>query len=689
MRLNCYVRCSIFALVDRSSILFIKPIGLFMSNYKTSQTPVAFSVLENPLEIPGFVNGLRHPSLVVRLAVRVENHKQWLVQVNEAFADVIRQDFGDHETPHFMPADNEQKRAVSSLFFWMSKLQQIVKVPVFEPAKVIGFDSKTSSLRIAIPTLSSLHRSTGKLFFWLLKVFNGVYAGEDVHLLLKDLPLIIKEQEQMVPPASNMPRFLKAAFTNGIPYSEITGHIYQFGYGFSARLLDSSFTDQTSRIGVWVARNKILTARFLRLAGIPVPDHKVVSDVKDAEKAAYELGFPVVVKPADLDGGVGVSAGLTTTEEVCKAFVIAGKKSNTILVEKHHYGRDYRLTVFQNELIWAVERIPGGVTGDGKSSIQLLVEQVNKDPQRGNGAHSPLKRLVLDNEAKSLLSKMGITAESVPGLGEFVCLRRTANVANGGSPVAVFEKVHPDNRLLAIRAAAALHLDLAGIDLLIPDISRSWLESGAAVCEVNAQPNIGETTATHLYLQILRNLLHGRGRIPIAVIIGASPKLNVAEAIAARLSQAGLTPGWSDHKGVFVGTEIIAGNEASPYMSGRVLAGEKGVKALLLCINDMSVLRTGLPFDRFDLLIVAGAHITSPDSHSDLLDATRLRTIFDVCSPSCVDKVLIMAEPDMVAQTPFELLPKELLKSAVSPLQMVFTITEAMIEADRRHRIGG
>lgn len=660
-----------------------------MSNYSASQPHVPFSVLENPLEIPGFMNGLRHPSLVVRLAIRVEDHNPWLIQVNEAFTELIGQEFGDYDAPHFMPADNQQTRAVSSLFFWMSKLQQIVKVPVFEPLKVIGFDSKTSSLRIVIPTLSFLHRSTGKLFFWLLNVFNGVYAGKDLHLFLKDLPFVLKQLAQMVPRASNMPRFLKAAFTIGIPYLEITDQIYQFGYGSRARLLDSSFTDQTSRIGVWVARNKMLTSAFLRVAGIPVPDHKRVSDVKGAEQAAYELGFPVVVKPGDLDGGVGVSAGLTTIEEVNKAFVLAKKKSNTILVEKHHYGRDYRLTVFQNELVWAIERIPGGVTGDGNSSIQLLVEQVNKDPRRGDGAHAPLKRLVLDDEAKSLLSKIGLSPDTVPENGEFVCLRRTANVANGGSPVAVFEKVHPDNRLLALRAAAAVQLDLAGIDLLIPDISRSWLESGAVVCEVNAQPDIGETTAAHLYFQILRKMLHGRGRIPIAVLLGAFPTLNEAEAIAARLSQAGLTPGWSDHKGVFVGTELIAGNEVSPYMSGRVLVGEKGVKALLLCINDMSIVRTGLPFDRFDFLVVAGSHIPAPDSHPDLPEATRLRTLFDVCFPCCVGKVMVVAEADMGVPPPFEFLPEELLQSAVSPLQLVDTLTDLMIEAERRHRIGG
>ena len=155
-------------------------------------------------------------------------------------------------------------------------------------------------------------------------------------------------------------------------------------------------------------------------------------------------------------------------------------------------GRDYRLNVFNGELIWAIERVPGGVTGDGKSSITKLVELLNSDPLRGEGTHAPLKQLNLDDEARQLLRQYSRDENSVPAEGEFVRLRRNANVATGGTPVSVFDQIHPDNKLLAIRAAAALRLDLAGVDLLIPDIGQSWKLGGAAVCEVNSQPNLGQ-----------------------------------------------------------------------------------------------------------------------------------------------------------------------------------------------------
>ena len=42
-----------------------------------------------------------------------------------------------------------------------------------------------------------------------------------------------------------------------------------------------------------------------------------------------------------------------------------------------------------------------------------------------------------------------------------------------------------------MNAAQAVRLDLAGVDIILPDPKRSWFETGALVCEINAQPALG------------------------------------------------------------------------------------------------------------------------------------------------------------------------------------------------------
>ena len=289
---------------------------------------------------------------------------------------------------------------------------------------------------------------------------------------------------------------------------------------------------------------------------------------------------------------------------------------------------------------------------------------------------------------RALLFKAGVSLSTIPGKGEFVRLRRIANVACGGMPVAVFEHVHPDNSLLAVRAAAALHLDLAGVDLLIPDISRSWRESGAMVCEVNAQPNLGGITSVHIYGQILRNLVQGSGRIPIAVIIGASPEWNLAAAIAVRLNDAGLVAGRGDHEGVTTGFDTITSGAVDPSTGGRILIGEKGVDAVVLCINDTSLLRTGLPFPRFDLLVLAGPHIVLPAGQNRESRAIYLRDLFNAVSPCCDGTVLVAAGSGMEVRALPPSSSAELLKEPVARHALVDTITDMMIAFDRKHCIG-
>src|SRR5213075_2807239 len=50
--------------------------------------------------------------------------------------------------------------------------------------------------------------------------------------------------------------------------------------------------------------------------------------------------------------------------------------------------------------------------------------------------------------------------------------------------------MHPDNVTACEMAAAAIGLDIAGIDVLTPDISIPFRENDAVILEVNAAPGI-------------------------------------------------------------------------------------------------------------------------------------------------------------------------------------------------------
>jgi cyanophycin synthetase len=551
--------------------------------------------------LPGYAYGLQTACLLVRLELVPGPIYPWLSTVNQALAEAVH----NHARGALMPASSlspPSDDSLECLLYWLDIFYRLAEVPVFESPRIQV--RKGAEALLAIPSPVGAQRPMGNLMSWLIEVFDRSTRKEALTAQLEKMPEMLASLKATSPRSSNVPLFLRAAHELQIPADTIVGQTVQFGQGAHARWFDSTFTDATPQIGASLARNKIYAASVMRQAGVPVPAHALAKNEEEAVQIAESMGYPVVVKPADRDGGSGVAAGLTDAEKVRAAFDAARRKSSMILVERHVPGRDYRLAVLNGEVFQAVERVPGGVTGNGVDTIAALVDTINADPRRGVGHHAVLKRLDLDEEALALLAQEGFTVDSVPEAGYFVRLRRRANVTAGGTPVAVLPHVHPDNLKLAVRAAAALRLDIAGVDLISPDITRSWKETGAAVCEINAQPQLGFVTNEHVYAEVLSSLIAGEGRIPIVLVLGASEAADVAGDVARYLRQAGYEAAWADWKGVWINGECMVDGPVPLQTAGRMILRDRTVEAAVLSIEDAGVLKTGLPCDRYDLLIV-------------------------------------------------------------------------------------
>jgi len=472
---------------------------------------------------------------------------------------------------------------------------------IFQKGSLIDH-SDEKNLILIIPAPKSVHMILVQLIQWLVQFYNSAEIFDDFGKNSQTITNIINQLSKFSVVSSNLPHLLEAASKLDIPVLELGGGVSQYGQGKHSIWLNSTFTDKTPHIGTSLARDKHTSSKILFNAGLPVPPHALVQNIQQATVAAEKIGYPVVIKPVSLDGGLGVAAGLRNSDAVIKAFNDAKKYNSPIMLQKHIFGRDYRLTVFQGKLLWAVERVPGCVDGDGVNTIKVLVDKLNSNPQRGEGEHAILKKILLDAEALSLLQECHKTVDSVPEKGERVILRRRANVNAGGMPIAVMDIVHIDNQKLAIRAAELLRLDLAGIDLLISDISKSWMDVGASICEVNAQPSIGSLTAKHTYSIILKTLLPKGGRIPIAVVIGSQNSFESDE-LFNKYIEDGFMCGYVSRKGLFIGYEKISNVLISNFHSAQALILDKRIEALVIDVTDYSFVELGFPFDKIDILI--------------------------------------------------------------------------------------
>jgi len=441
---------------------------------------------------------------------------------------------------------------------------------------------------------------------------------------------LVSVQHGGLPP--NTLRFALAAQQRRIPVS-VTMGLLRLGWGVNAERMDSSFTGRTSTLAVRFARNKHQTSRLLHEAGIPVPPNSLVSNWQNAQNLVKKLGWPVVVKPSNQDQGNGVVPGIRDEEMLRRAFDEAAKLSpGAVIVERHIEGEDHRMLVVGGKLLMATHRIPGGVIGDGTSSLAQLVEQINADPRRGTGKRSLLIRLTLDEEAQSCLTEQQLTPASIPETGQFVRLRRTANISTGGTASDVTTMVHPDNRIIAERAAQIVGLDIAGVDFLCPDISRSWREVGGAVCEVNAQPGfrphwLGDPSRD-INGEIIDWLFREKSsRIPTAAITGTNGKSTVARMLHHIWMTAGKNTGVCTTSGVWIGHHLISDQNLSGNPGGRMLLNDPVVEAAVIEMPRKGLICFGHPCDCYDVaafLNVQDDHI-GVDGINKLEEMARLK----------------------------------------------------------------
>jgi len=587
-----------------------------------------------PRTVPGHGFGSAYPSLVVHLA-----GPELAADVRSAIVRALAERVAGLKVPD-RGAGEDGEATLDWLLGLVDAVQAACDLPVGEGARVLSERAGENGAREFEVQFAACSRSLAPLALvlrQLVVLLSPTAAPPAAPQAWEQLGKFAEQLRASGFKGSNTPRFVRVAHDLGLPFRELPGQFFRFGVGRRGHWMNSTFTQGTGHLAALIARDKLLTGTMLAMAGLPVPLRQMVTDVNQALEVAGKIGYPVVVKPADKDGGRGVAAGLVDAGELRGAFAEAARHSRRILVEKHVEGSDYRLTVYRDRLVWAIERVPAGVTGNGRDTVSALVAETNADPRRGKPPHAPLKSLVLDAEADALLARQGLTREGVPAEGQFVRLRRIANVSTGGMPLAAFDRVHEDNARLAVDAARALRLDLAGVDLLIPDIARSWRETGAAICEVNGQPQLGGTTAMHLYPAILREEVEGDGRIPTLLVWGGGDGGGALPRLEARLAARGLVVGWVDFSGVRIGGQTVTQAGLRLFEAGDMVAGNARVDVMVMVLENAAQAASGLPVARIDMVLDSGE---APVVADDADPAAALRDLARLVLPAC-DGVIV------------------------------------------------
>jgi cyanophycin synthetase len=442
----------------------------------------------------------------------------------------------------------------------------------------------------------------------------------------------MRERERFGPSTGSI---VDEAVARDIPYIRLNGEsLVQLGYGKNQVRFRATMTDKTSSIAVDLASNKDETKRMLEEAAIPVAKGMCIIYEEQIQEVIDKVGFPLVFKPLDGNHGKGASINVKTLEEAKAAFEHAKKYSRKIIVEKFIVGFDFRVLVINHRFIAAALREPAHVTGDGKSTIQQLIDLENKDPRRGYGHENVLTEITIDRETHEQLAKSNYTLDTILKKGDVCYLKGTANLSTGGTSTDVTDIVHPHNIFICERISRVIGLDICGIDIMASNLSEPLQTNGGVVLEVNAAPGFRMHLAPakglprNVAAPVL-DMLYPTGkncRIPIIAVTGTNGKTTTTRLISHIVKNNGFRVGFTTSDGIYVQNSMLTKGDTTGPISAEFILKDPTVEFAVLETARGGILRAGLGFGKCDVAVVTNIQ----EDHMGLSDINTLAEMANV-----------------------------------------------------------
>lgn len=284
---------------------------------------------------------------------------------------------------------------------------------------------------------------------------------------------------------------IKDAISQGIDYKIINPREYdcfvEFTNGKKKQyVIGGTRTDKDVFILPYITDDKYFAKQLIKENNIKVPEGIMISKdmtVQEQEKNYSKFyNRKVVIKPRTTNGGAGITvfSQNATPKQLEKAISYAFEFDNNILLEEHIQGQEYRFIVINGKCVSVVLRRSASVVGNGKNTIQELIDIKNKEPWHYLIRH----KIRIDTPVKMHLKQQNLTLESIPKKDERIYLRENSNCSTGGESVNFTEEMPIRFKKIAEKAARIFGAKVCGVDIMIDDLSKKEY----SIIEINDDP---------------------------------------------------------------------------------------------------------------------------------------------------------------------------------------------------------
>ena len=242
---------------------------------------------------------------------------------------------------------------------------------------------------------------------------------------------------------------------------------------------------------VLAMNNKVVTKKILDKKDVRVPKGEEFTSIDEGIRRIEKyVSFPVVIKPKSTNFGLGISIFPDGggKEDLTKALDFAFSKDNTVLIEEFIKGKEFRFLVIGDKVSGILHRVPANVKGDGKHTIEELIEIKNKDSLRGKGYKTPLEKIEIDTSALLYLKNHNRDIYTVLKEDEVVFLRENSNISTGGDSIDFTDIIPNRFKEIAIKSSKAIGAKICGVDMVIEDYTDE--RSNYGIIELNFNPAI-------------------------------------------------------------------------------------------------------------------------------------------------------------------------------------------------------
>lgn len=280
---------------------------------------------------------------------------------------------------------------------------------------------------------------------------------------------------------------VKKALKKGIKVEIFIKHPLLLKFSYRGRMVFvQDDTIPLERMMGDMTRNKHKTNMILDCIGLKTPRGFVTGSYSKALELIRKknLKHPLLIKPLTSTRAKGVTWDINSRSDFKKAIKFVRKtesfkKLKNFLVEEMFVGSEYRILLMNKEIISCIEKRPAGVTGDGKSTIEELVEKFNEKRLRGF-------EIKIDKAVKDVLRKNKLNFNSILPKDFFLKFRNITLMAYGGRSINCTHKMSKYFKDICKRAIEILGLTYGGIDLMTKDISAK--KGKYVILEVNPNP---------------------------------------------------------------------------------------------------------------------------------------------------------------------------------------------------------